>query len=541
MDPDYDLVISGGSIYDGTGARPVTADIGIINDKIATVGRCNGRYATKIDADGLAVSPGFINMLSGAAESLLRDGRAMSDLLQGVTLEVLGEGNSMGPVTPALAEEMTAMQDDFTYPIAWTTLHEYLELVARQGVSPNIGSFVGATTIRQCILGSASNRPPTPAELSEMAELADGAMKDGALGVSSALVYPPACFATTDELVALARAGARRDGMYISHIRSEGDRIIEAVDEFLTVARLANVRSEIYHLKVQGRRNWGLLPDVTRKIADAHAAGLQVTANAYPYEAGEATLDVLVHPDAFVGGTSAMLGRLADPPERRSIRDRLLHDTSTWENMYANCGGAGGVMLASFGDPGLRHHSGQTLAEAAASAGRSPEELAFDLLIADQARSHAVLFHQNWENVLNVLRLPYVSICSDSEACDPTVWQDRFAHPRAYGSFARVLGRLARDEGLFPLEEAIRRMTSLPAANLRLDRRGRIAPGMYADVVIFDPASIADRADYHRPHQYAVGISYVLVNGVPVISEGQHSGALPGRVVHGPGHVIGGE
>jgi N-acyl-D-amino-acid deacylase len=538
---DFDFVIRGGTIYDGSGAPPFSGDVGIAGDRVTAVGRCDGRAANVIDADGLAVTPGFINMLSGAAESLLRDGRAMSDLFQGVTLEVLGEGNSMGPVTPALAEEMAAMQDDFTYPITWTTLRGYLEQLVQQGVSPNIASFVGATTIRQCILGSASDRPPTADELSRMSELADRAMAEGALGVSSALIYPPACFAATNELVALARAGARRGGMYISHIRSEGDRMIEALDEFLAVTRLASVRSEVYHLKFQGRRNWGLVLEVTRKIADAHAAGLQVTANAYPYEAGASTLDVLVHPDAFVGGTPAMLRRLADPRERSSIRDRLLHDTSTWENMYANCGGASGVVLASFGDPNLRHLSGQTLADAAVSAGRSPEEFAFDLLIADRARSHAILFHQAWENVLDVLRLPYVSICSDSEACDPTVWQDRFVHPRAYGSFARVLGRIARDEKLFPLEEAVRRMTSLPAANLRLDRRGRIEPDMFADVAVFDPAVIADRATYDCPHQYAVGMIHVLVNGIPVIHEGQHTGALPGKVLHGPGNMIGGE
>jgi len=520
----HEVVLRGGTIYDGSGGAPFVGDVAIDGDRIAALGDLDGaRGRTEIDVAGLAVAPGFVNMLSWADESLLVDGRSLSDLHQGVTLEVFGEGWSMGPLNAAMRAELLERQQDYRYEVAWTSLGEYLEHLERHGVSTNVASFVGAGTVRIHELGY-EDRAPTAEELARMRDLVRAAMLEGALGVGSSLPYIPATFATTDELVALAEVAAQFDGLYISHIRGEGERLLESIDEFLEIVRRARVRGEIYHLKASGRENWGKLEQAIARIEAARAAGLAVTADVYPYPASSTGLTYVLPAWVQEGGHEALVARLRDPETRARVLPEM--EMIPPED----------ILLVEFRNPALRGLTGKTLAEVAALRGTSPEVTALDLIVEDDSRIGTVRFTMSEENVRRKLTLPWVSICSDSESMAPeppfTLSQP---HPRAYGSFARVLGKYVREERLLTLQEAVRRMTSLPAANLRLDRRGALVPGHFADLVVFDPETVADRATFEAPHRLAVGVIHVYVNGVAAIRDGVHTGARPGRVVRGPG------
>ena len=534
--PRYDVVIRNGLIVDGSGSAPRRGDVAIQGDSIAAVGDIHARGRQEIDAHGLAVAPGFINMLSWAVESLIADLRSLSDIRQGVTLEVFGEGESMGPLSPAMKEYALRHQGDIKYPITWTTLGEYLDWLTGRGISTNIASFVGATTVRVHEIGFA-DRPPTPEELARMKDLVRQAMREGALGVGSALIYAPAFYAKTPELVELCKAAGESGGMYISHIRSEGNQLEQAVDELINIAREANVPAEIYHLKAAGQQNWPKLDSVIRRVNDARASGVRVSANMYTYTAGATGLDAMMPPWVQEGGFDEWRKRLQDP----SLRERLVHEISTptdaWENLYLLAGSAERVLLTGFKNDALKPLTGKTLAEVAKMRGKSPEETAMDLVVEDGSRVEAVYFLMSEENVRKEVALPWVSFGSDEGSIAPEgVFLKSNAHPRAYGNFARVFAKYVRDDHAITLEDAVRKLTSLPATNLKLDRRGLLAPGYFADVVVFDPATIQDHATYEKPHQLATGVEDVFVNGVQVLRDGEHTGAKPGRVVRGPGY-----
>ncbi|HLE84049.1 MAG TPA: D-aminoacylase [Thermoanaerobaculia bacterium] len=531
----YDLVLRGGTVYDGRGGAPFVGDVAFRGDRIAAVGDLSGARARReIDVTGLAVAPGFINMLSWATESLIVDGRGMSDLLQGVTLEVFGEGWSMGPLNEALQEETRRRQGDIRYDVTWKSLGEYLDFLVERGVSPNVASFVGATTVRAHVLGFA-DRPPSAEELARMRALVAEAMAEGALGVGSSLIYAPAFYASTDELVALAEEAGRHGGMYISHMRSEGNRLLEAVDELIEIARRAGVPAEIYHLKAAGRDNWDDLEAVIARVEAARAEGIRITADMYTYTAGATGLDAAMPPWVQEGGVEAWIERLKDPEIRARVREEMLTPTDEWENLHLAAGPEQMVLL-DFKSPRLRHLQGRTLADVAAERGAHPADVAMDLVIEDGSRVGTAYVLMSEDNVRRKVALPWVSFGSDAEApAAEGVFLRTSTHPRAYGTFARLLGRYVRDEGLVPLAEAIRRLTSLPAANLGLAGRGLLEPGHFADVAVFDPARIADHATFDDPHRYATGMVHVFVNGEQVVEGGEHTGARPGRVVRGPG------
>ena len=527
--PTADLIIRGGTIFDGSARAPVELDLAISGDTIAAIGDLdNWRGRDELDARGLAVAPGFINMLSWATESLLEDGRAQSDIRQGVTLEVMGEGYSMGPLTDSMKEELQA-QSLLGHPVEWTTLGEYLEHLERRGVSPNVASFVGSATVREHVIG-ADDRPPTEDELVQMQQLVVEAMREGAVGLAAALIYAPAFYAQTDELIELARPA----GLYITHLRSEGDALLEALDEFVTIVRAAGVRGEIYHLKVAGRKNWPKLEALIESVEAEQRAGLELTADMYTYTAGATGLDGAMPPWVQAGGFEAWRTRLQDPDTRARVAAEMQAPTNAWENMF-ELAGPENIKLLAFKNEQLHPLMGKTLAEVAADRGTSPAETAMDLVVEDGTRVGTAYFTMSEENLRRGLGLPWVSFCSDSDA--PSA-EGRFlqwsSHPRAYGSFARLLGKYVRDERVVPLEEAIRRLTSLPARTLRLERRGLLEPGYFADVVVFDPDRIQDHATYDDPHQYATGVQHVAVNGTLTLRDGEHTGALPGRVVRGP-------
>jgi len=532
-----DIVIHGGTVYDGSGGPPQRADVGIRGDSIAEIGDLQGRAAeSRIDASGLAVAPGFINMLSWATESLLVDGRSQSDLRQGVTLEVFGEGWSMGPLTPAMRRDELESQGDLKYDIPWTTLSEYLDHLVERGVSTNVASFVGATTVRIHEIGF-EDRRPTPGELERMQALVRSEMENGALGVGSSLIYAPAFYADTDELIALCKVAAEYDGMYISHIRSEGNRLVEAVDELIEIASQSGIAAEIYHLKAAGRDNWDKLGEVIAKVEAARAAGLRITADIYTYTAGATGLNAAMPPWIQEGGFNRWRDRLRDPSVRRRVMQEMRASTDDWENLLLMAGSPDNVLLVGFKSPQLKHLTGKSLGEVARQRSRSPEETAMDLVVEDGSRVECVYFFMSEENVRKKVALPWVSLCSDSASLAPEgVFLKSNSHPRAYGSFARLLGKYVRDEPVIPLEMAIHKMTGLPARNLGIRRRGRLEAGYFADVVVFDPATIRDNATYEQPHSYATGVQHVLVNGEPVIRDGEHTDARPGRVVRGPGY-----
>lgn len=532
----YDLIIRHGAVYDGMGGDPVDADIAVNADKIAAIGDLgSAKGKQELDANGLAVAPGFINMLSWAVTSLIEDGRAQSDIRQGVTLEVMGEGESWGPWSEPLKKIMLEQQSDIRYEIRWTTLGEYLEYLQNKGVSVNVASFVGAATVRENIIGF-DDRAPTAEELVRMQAQVREAMEEGALGVGSSLIYAPAFYARTEELIALAKVAAAYDGMYISHIRSEGNRLLQAVDELITIAREAGIRAEIYHLKAAGRDNWSKLDQVHQKIEAARAAGLKITADMYPYTAGATGLDAAMPPWVQAGGLDRWIERLKQPKIRARVISEMKTPSDEWENLYLAAGGADGVILDSFKNDALKPLTGKTLAQVAAARGKTPEETAIDLVIEDGSRVGAMYFLMSEQNVKQNIARDWVSFGSDADAPAPEgVFLKSNPHPRAYGTFARLLGHYVRDEKVISLQEAIRRLTSLPASNLRIEGRGQLKAGNFADIVVFDPNTIQDHATYEKPHAYATGVAHVFVNGVQVLKDGQHTGATPGRFVRGPG------
>ena len=534
--PGYDVAIRGGTVYDGSGGAPIVADVLIRGDSIVGITPdAPGRARVEIDARGLAVAPGFINMLSWATEDLLVDGRSQGDIRQGVTLEVMGEGESMGPLNDSMKAEMLHNQGDLKYPVSWTTLGEYLALLERQGISTNVASFVGATTVRVHELGY-EDRPPTPAELDRMRALVRQAMEEGAMGIGSSLIYAPAFYARTDELIALSREAGALGGMYISHMRSEGNRLLEAVDELIAIARAANVPAEIYHLKAAGRSNWGKLDSVIARVERARAEGLRITADMYNYTAGATGLDAAMPPWVQEGGLQAWRRRLQEPAIRARVAREMRTPTNAWESLYLAAGSADNVILVGFKQDSLKKFTGRTLADVARIRGTSPEETAMDLVVQDDSRIGTIYFLMSEDNVRRQIALPWVSFASDAGSMAPEgAWLKSNPHPRAYGNFARLLNRYVREQQVIPLAEAIRRLTLLPAENLRLRRRGALRPGFHADVVVFDPDSVRDNATFERPHQFSTGMRDVLVNGVPVLRNGRHTNAKPGRVVRGPG------
>jgi len=534
---DYDVIIRNGTIYDGSGEAPFVADLAIDADTIAAIGTLEDvRGRTQIDAQGLAVTPGFINMLSWANESLIHDGRGLSDIRQGVTLEVMGEGTSMGPLNDEMKQRMQERQTEIQYDVTWTTLGEYLDYLEERGVAPNVASFMGATSARIYVIGY-EDRAPTPDELDEMRALVRQAMEEGAVGLSSALIYTPAYYADTDELMALARVAGEYGGMYISHMRGEADNLLEALDELITIAREADVRAEIYHLKASGRRNWGKLDELIRRVEAGRAEGLRITADMYTYHASSTGLNATMPPWVQEGGHEAWVERLQDPEIRARVKQEMTTPNPDWDNTYLNAGSPDNVLLVSFRTDSLRYLTGKTLAEVAAMRGTSPEETAMDLVIQDDSRVGCVFFTMSEDNVRKKISLPWVSFGSDGAAPAPEgVFLNSQPHPRAYGNFARLLGKYVREEGIIPLEQAIRRLTSQPASNLGIDRRGALEVGYYADVVVFDPAEIRDNATFEDPHQLATGVIHLFVNGEQVLEDGEHTGALPGRVVRGPGY-----
>ncbi len=533
--PTYDVLICNGLIVDGSGTEPYMGSVAVQGDVIAAVGEVVGNGRITIDVHGAAVSPGFINMMCWANESLIEDGRSQSDIRQGVTLEVLGEGWSMGPVNDRLKAYMKARQGDIQYDIEWDTLDGYLQFLVRRGVSPNVASFVGAGGIRAYVLGF-DDRRPTPDELAQMQALVRQAMAEGALGLSSALIYAPDMYADTAELIALAQAAAEYDGIYITHLRSEGARFLEALDEFFEIVAAAKIRGEIYHLKAAGPRNWHKLEEVIRRVEAKRAMGWPITADMYPYRASSTGLDAIMPGWALAGGHDAWVARLKNPETRARVLADLRYTGDDRENPFMELETADNILLTAFKNDALKPFSGKTLTEVAAQRGQDPLETALDLIIEDDSRVGTVFFSMSEENVRREVGLPWVSFCSDSASLSAEgVFLNTHPHPRAYGAFARVFAKYVRDEGVISPAEAVRRMTALPAANLKLDWHGRLQPGCFADVVVFDPDTIQDHATFAQPHQYATGVQHVLVNGVPVIQDGEHTGATPGRIVRGPG------
>jgi N-acyl-D-amino-acid deacylase len=533
----YDLIIRNGVIYDGNGKAPYTGDIAINADTIAFIGNLNEAHSRQvIDAKGLAVAPGFINMLSWANESLIQDGRSQSDIRQGITLEVMGEGESMGPLSPVMAKGMEQAQTAIKYKVSWTSLGGYLNFLQHKGVSCNVASFVGATTVRRYVIGE-DNRDPTPAELESMRQLVAQAMKEGALGIGSSLIYPPAFFAKTDELVALCDEAARYGGSYISHIRSEGTQLYEAVEELINIAKRAHIHAEIYHLKAAGKDNWGKIDSVIRRIERARAEGLNITADMYNYVAGGTGLTACLPPALQDGGFGKLWSRLHYPAIRKqTIRD-MDTPTDKWENFYVAAGSPERILLVGFRQDSLKKYTGKSLAEIAGIRHRSPEETVMDLLVQDSSNIASIYFLMDEENIKKEQQLPWVSFGSDEGSYTPEgVFLQFNCHPRAYGNVARLLGKYVRDEKVLSLTEAIRKLSKLPATNLRIQKRGELKAGNYADVVIFDPATIQDHATFDKPHQFATGMVHVLVNGIPVLKEGEHTGAKPGRFIKRPGY-----
>jgi len=532
--PQYDVVIRHGTVYDGSGSPGVAEDVAIAGDRIAARGTLGGaRGRDEVDASGLAVAPGFIDMLNHSETSLIADGRSQSGIRQGVTLSVFGE-SSMGPLSEAMKQDQMARQGDIKFPITWNTLGEALDTLASHGVSTNIASFVSASTIRAYEIGY-DNRAPTPEELTRMRAHVRRAMDEGAMGVTTALIYTPAVFAKTDELVELAKVASESGGMYISHMRSEGNRLLEAIDETLTIARQAHIRAEIYHLKAAGQSNWKKLGDAIAKIDAARREGLEITADMYTYTAGSTGLDASMPPWVQEGGYFAWAKRLRDPAIRARLRREMTTPGDEWENLLLAAGGDG-ALLVGFKNEALRIYTGKTLGEVAKLRGTSLQDTAMDLVVEDGSRVQVVYFLMTEDNVKRQIQVPWVSFGSDAASMAAEgVFLKTSTHPRAYGNFARLLGKYVRDEHVIPLEDAVRKLTSLPADTLRVKDRGRLAVGQYADVVVFDPKTIADRATYEQPHQYAVGMRHVWVNGVRVLKDGEHTGAKPGRVVRGPG------
>jgi len=533
---NYDILIKNGTIADGSGNATYVGHVGINADTIAAVGDINATGNVEIDATGLMVAPGFINMLSWATESLIADGKSQSDIRQGVTLEVFGEGWSMGPLSEELKKESQENQTDLKFDIDWTTLDEYLQFLVKRGISPNVASFIGATTVRINHIGF-EDRAPTDEEMASMKDMVRKAMEDGALGVGSSLIYAPAFYSSTEELIELCKVASEYDGMYISHMRSEGNKILESIDELIQIADEANIRAEIYHLKMGGKDNWSKYDDVVKKIDSARTAGLQITTDMYTYVAGSTGLNASMPPWVQEGGYKKWAERLKDPKIRKKVYQEMISPTDEWENLMYAAGTPDNLLLVGFENDSLRHYTGKTLAEVAKIHGKTPEETAMDLVIADGSRVGTVYFLMSEENVKKQMTLPYMSFGSDAGSMAPEgVFLNYSTHPRAYGNFARVLGKYVRDEKVIPLEEAIYKLTKLPATNLKIKNRGSLTEGYFADLAIFDPKTIQDHATFADPHQLSTGMIHVFVNGEQVLKDGEHTGALPGQVVRGPGY-----
>lgn len=533
----FDVLLKGGSVYDGTGNAPVVADVALRGDRVVRVGNLNhATAALTLDVTGRAVAPGFINALSWSSESLIADGRSQGEIRQGVTLEIMGEGWSMGPLNADMKATTVEKQSDIKYAIEWTTLGEYLDWLAARGISTNIASLVGATTVRIHEIGY-ENKAPTGEQLERMKTLVRKAMEEGALGVGSSLIYVPASFSSTAELIELCRVAAKYGGIYTTHMRSEGNRFLEAIDETIDIARASGIRAEIYHLKAAGEENWPKMAQAIQRIEAARHAGVPLTANMYPYTAGATGLDAAMPPWVQEGGLDAWVERLKNPEIRARVAREMRASSADWESLYAAAGSPERVLFIGFKNPALKPLTGKTLAEVAALRGKSPEETAMDLVVEDHTRVETAYFLMSEDNVRLGLRQPWVSIGSDAPSMAPEgVFLQQSSHPRAYGAFARFLGHYARDEKLVPLADSIRRLTRLPAENFRLAQRGCLDPGCFADLVVFDPATFIDHATFASPHQYATGMQHVFVNGVQVLKDGEHTGAKPGRVVRGPGY-----
>jgi len=532
--PAYDLLIRGGQIYDGSGGPAVKGDVGVKGDRIVCVGACPGGAAKTVDARGKAVAPGFINMLSWSTDSLVQDGRGQSELRQGVTLQVMGEGSSQGPWTPEMKRLEAQRQGDIKYPITWTTLDEYLRFLEARGVSVNVASFVGAATVRVNVLGE-GDVDPTPEQLDRMRALVVQAMQDGALGVGTSLIYAPGTFAETDELVALVTEAGRCGGMYISHMRSEGARLFEATDELIEISRRSGAPAEIYHLKASGRANWDKIDGLLARIEAARASGLRITTDMYTYPASSTGLDAAMPTWVQAGGVEQWIARLKDPATRAKVIEEMRSGTPSFENLQKGAG-ADGTLLVGFKNPKLKPLTGKTLAQVAKERGVSPEDAAIDLVIEDGSRVQVVYFSMLEANVARQVALPYMSFGSDAESQAPEPpFTLSSTHPRAYGNFARLLARYVRDERRLTLGEAVRKLAALPAHNLGLRERGMLKPGFYADVVVFDPATIQDHATFEKPHQFATGVSEVVVNGTLALEKGEPTAARPGKVVRGRG------
>lgn len=531
----YDTIIRNGMVYDGNGGEPFKADIGIKNDTISFIGDLSKETSTKqeIDARGMAVTPGFINMLSWSPVTLIEDGNSQGEIREGVTLEVFGEGESMGPLNVKMKKEMQDDQSVYQYIVNWNTLGEYMRSMEKRGISCNIASFVGATTVRTHVLGE-ENRDPTPAELEEMKRLVKQAMEEGALGVGSSLIYPPAFFAKTNELIELCKAAAPYDGIYISHLRSEGNKLHEAVEELITIAKEAKVHGEIYHLKAVGTANFSKMDSVIKRIERARKEGIDISANMYTYTAGATGLTAGLPPSVQAGGFGKLWERLHDRFIREGMKKAMQTNAADWENLYYGAGSPENVLLLGFRRDSLYKYAGKTLAQVARMRNTTPEDAAIDLIIQDSSRIEAAFFMMNEENVKKQIALPWTSFGSDAGSMST---QGNFlkqsSHPRSYGNFTRVIGKYSRDEKLISLANAIYKLTKLPATNLHLQKRGELKVGNYADVLVFDPAKVQDHATYENPHQYSTGMVHVFVNGKQVLKNGGHTGAKPGRFVKG--------
>lgn len=534
---EYDKIIHNGIIYDGNGGEPYKGDIGIKGDTIAFIGDLSGVSSQfSIDAKGMAVAPGFINMLSWATESLIEDGRSQSDIRQGVTLEVMGEGWSMGPLNATQKEREQNSQGDIKYKIEWNTLGEYLRFLEKKGVSCNVASFVGATTIRDYVIGE-DNRDPTAPELDSMKALVRQAMEEGAMGVGTSLIYPPAFFAKTNELIELCKEASKYGGSYISHMHSEGNKLYEALEELIAIAREANIHAEVYHLKAAGKDNWGKMDSVIKRIERARKEGLNITADMYNYLAGATGMTAAFPPSLQDGGFGKLRERLMDPTIREEMKIAMKSNAADWENLYYGAGTPENVLLLSFKQDSLKKYTGKSLAEVAKIRNKTPEETAMDLIIQDSTRVGVAYFLMNEENVKKQIALPWLSFGSDEGSySNEGVFLKSNAHPRAYGNVSRLLGKYVRDEKIISLQEAIRKLSKLPAANLKIQKRGELKKGYYADIVIFDPAKVKDNSTFDKPHQYSEGMIHVLVNGVQVLKDGEHTGKKPGKFVKGPGY-----
>jgi N-acyl-D-amino-acid deacylase len=540
QEKQYDTIIRNAMLYDGNGGEPFSADLAILGDTIAFIGNLqNGVANHLIDAQGRALAPGFINMLSWAPVDLIHDGRSQSDIRQGVTLEVFGEGSSMGPLNAKMKRGMEQDQTEIKYKVEWNRLSEYLDYIEKKGISCNVASFIGAGTLRQYAVGE-DNRAATPSELDTMRRLVREEMLGGAMGIGSSLIYPPDCFANTEELIAICAEAGKYGGSYISHMRSEGNKLTDAVEELITIAKKANVHAEIYHLKAAGKANWGKLDSVIRRIEKARTEGLNISADMYSYTAGATGLTASMPPTLQDGGFGKLWQRLHDKKIREEMKKAMLSNPVDWENLYHGAGGAGQVLLLGFKKDSLRKYLGNTLAEVAKKRGQTPEETALDLIVEDSSRIEVAYFLMDENNVRKQITLPWVSFGSDAGSTSPEgVFLLDHPHPRQYGNFVRVLSKYVKDEKRLTLQAAIYKLSKLPASNLKIQKRGELKTGYYADLVLFDPEKVKDNATYDKPQQYATGVMDVWVNGEQVVKNGDHTGARPGKFIKGPGYQLG--